>query len=161
MAPHSATVRGTKDNPKTQEAKNSGSNPTQLGDPGSLKTETNSSVKIPNPQQQDGATDASNEARHVSNPNTTPKDQPHSARVRGTLSHPDVQDKLYRDDAGMVKGKSGEKQDQNKTMLGDHTSIEAESSNTSINRGAGQPKDQKEREEVADKRKKAEIASKL
>ncbi|KAH8732333.1 hypothetical protein GQ44DRAFT_177702 [Phaeosphaeriaceae sp. PMI808] len=37
--PHSKTVRGTLDNPKTQEAMSSGSNPSQLGDTTSLKLE--------------------------------------------------------------------------------------------------------------------------
>ncbi|KAF2133197.1 hypothetical protein P153DRAFT_363408 [Dothidotthia symphoricarpi CBS 119687] len=37
--PHSKTVRGTLDNPKTQEAIKSGTKPPQLGDPVSLKPE--------------------------------------------------------------------------------------------------------------------------
>jgi hypothetical protein len=44
--PHSKTVRGTLDNPKTQEAMNSSKSTPQLGDPTSLKPE-NDNKKLP------------------------------------------------------------------------------------------------------------------
>jgi len=164
MPPHSKTVRGTLSNPKTQEAKEKHQkegNPTQLGDPGSLKTETSSSESVPSRTAQDGGTVSQSGTRKLqpSDPyERSPKDRvdpedrdqgsnrPHSQKVRGTLSHPDA-------------GKHGDKP---KSMLGDHVSLKAETSNskpTEQDLGAGLPKDADERQKVANERVNAQNKS--
>jgi hypothetical protein len=163
MPPHSATVRGTLSNPKTQEAKEKHQkegNPTQIGDPGSLKTETSSTNPVPGRTNQDGATTSSNP--HPSDPyERSPEDRvdpsggnddserPHSQRVRGTLSHPDA----------------GKQDNKSRSMLGDHVSLKAEMSHskpTDQDRGAGLPKDADERQKVANERANAQkVSSKL
>lgn len=163
MPPHSATVRGTLSNPKTQEAKQKHQegkgNPTQLGDPGSLKVETSDSNPIPGRTNQDGAHDATKSGDpHPSDPyerspkdrvdpaqNSSPNTQrPHSQRVRGTMSHPDA--------AYLMQAKKP-------AMLGDHVSLKAESSDSSPtdqDRGAGLPSDADEMQRVANERSKAQ-----
>lgn len=55
--PHSKTVRGTLDNPKTKEAiKNDDKPRSMLGDPGSLKAESTDSNSLPGKDRQDGGT---------------------------------------------------------------------------------------------------------
>jgi hypothetical protein len=164
MAPrHSATVRGTLGNPKTQEAKQKHEqgkgNPTQLGDPGSLKVETLDSNPVPGRTNQDGAHgDAKLENPHPSDPyERSPEDRvnpgqssydsqrPHSQKVRGTMSHPDA--------AYLMQAKKPA------SMLGDHVSLKAETSNSSPtdqDRGAGLPKDAEELQKVANERAKAQ-----
>jgi hypothetical protein len=117
--PHSKTVRGTFDNPKTQAAIKSGDNPPQLGDPVSLKPETDNP---PTPENQ--KTNSSVPAPTVSDPyrkgddaasasSEKEKDLPHSKKVRGTLANSD--------------GKRV-----NKTQLGDPASLKAETSETNM-----------------------------
>ncbi|QDS76739.1 hypothetical protein FKW77_001315 [Venturia effusa] len=158
MPPHSATVRGTLSNPKTQEAKQKyqegKGNPTQLGDPGSLKVETSNSDPVPGRTNQDGAHSATGSAAsHPSDPyERSPEDrhdpsqkaldprQPHSQKVRGTMSHPDA--------AYLMQAEKP-------AMLGDHVSLKAESANskpTEQDRGAGLPSQAEEMQKVADER---------
>jgi hypothetical protein len=119
--PHSKTVRGTLDNPKTQAAIKSGTKPPQLGDHVSLKPE-NDDPPTPENQKSDTASDS---APTVSDPyrknegtssSKQDKDLPHSKTVRGTLANTD--------------GKQV-----NKTQLGDPASLKAETSNTEMSRG--------------------------
>lgn len=158
MPPHSATVRGTLSNPKTQEAKQKHQegkgNPTQLGDPGSLKVETSNTNPVPGRTNQDGAHDAAKSGNpHPSDPyEHSPEDRvdpgqkpsdsqrPHSQKVRGTMSHPDA--------AYLMQAKKP-------AMLGDHVSLKAESSNSSPtdqDRGTGLPSDAEEMQKVANQR---------
>ncbi|KAE9984700.1 hypothetical protein EG327_004911 [Venturia inaequalis] len=158
MPPHSATVRGTLSNPKTQEAKQKHAegkgNPTQLGDPGSLKAETADSNPVPGRTNQDGAHDSSNSGNpHPSDPyerspeervdpgqNSSDSQKPLSQKVRGTMSHPDA--------AYLMQAKMP-------AMLGDHVSLKAESANskpTDQDRGAGLPSTADEMQKVANER---------
>jgi hypothetical protein len=120
--PHSKTVRGTLDNPKTQEAMNSDRKTPQLGDATSLKPE-NSSPKLPSndtaPPAGQGNDTGAPKVSEIS-----PKDEraasiepneelPHSKKVRGTLAN---------DDGKTV----------NKTQLGDPASLKAETSKSSM-----------------------------
>ena len=52
--PHSAKVRGTLDNPKTQEATKNNVRPPAIGDPGSLKAENTNTNPVPGNSNQDG-----------------------------------------------------------------------------------------------------------
>jgi hypothetical protein len=160
MPPHSATVRGTLGNPKTEEAKKKGSeNRTQLGDPGSLKAETSSTEPVPDRTAQDGGSSSSSTTPP---PNTTSdKDQPHSARVRGTLSHPDTAKKMYKDEAGEMKPKAGAK-DERPGSIGDPVSLRAEHGGTEVtgnDRGAGKGSDADAMQQAAVKRKDNESSS--
>lgn len=163
MPPHSATVRGTLSNPKTQEAKQNHKegkgNPTQLGDPGSLKAETSDSNPVPGRTNQDGSHGDSTKSGnpHPSDPyERSPEDRvdpgknssssssdsqkPHSQKVRGTMSHPDA--------AYLMQAKKP-------AMLGDHVSLKAEGSGskpTDQDRGAGLPSDADEMQKVANER---------
>lgn len=112
--PHSKTVRGTLDNPKTQEAMKNGSKVPGLGDPTSLKPE-NSDKKLPSndsapPRGQENDSKSNVGAPTPSNPQG---ELPHSKKVRGTLANND-----------------GQKV--NKTQLGDPTSLKAETSKSSM-----------------------------
>jgi hypothetical protein len=161
MPPHSATVRGTLSNPKTQEAKQKHQegkgNPTQLGDPGSLKAETSDNNTVPGRTNSDGAHGATKSGdSHPSDPyERSPKDRvdpgqnsdsqrPHSQKVRGTMSHPDA--------AYMMQANKPA------SMLGDHVSLKAETTNSSPT-GAGLPKDADEIQEVANERVTAQSKS--
>lgn len=106
--PHSKTVRGTFDNPKTQAAINSDSKPPQLGDHVSLKPETDDP---PTPENQKSASSLVSNSASDTNDN----DLLHSQKVRGTLANSD--------------GKQV-----NKTQLGDPTSLKAETSKTDLGR---------------------------
>ncbi|KAJ8112059.1 hypothetical protein OPT61_g5484 [Boeremia exigua] len=106
--PHSKTVRGTFDNPKTQSAIKSNSKPPQLGDHVSLKPEGDNP---PTPENQKAASSLVSNSSSDTNDN----DLPHSKKVRGTLANSD--------------GKQV-----NKTQLGDPTSLKAETSNTDLGR---------------------------
>jgi hypothetical protein len=111
--PHSKTVRGTLDNPKTQEAIKSGKPPPQLGDPTSLKAENDDSKELPSndsapPRGQGNDSSPNVRAPTPSNPSG---ELPHSKKVRGTL--------------GNNNGKKV-----NKTQLGDPASLKAETSET-------------------------------
>lgn len=108
--PHSKTVRGTFDNPKTQAAIKSGSNPPQLGDHVSLKPETDDP---PTPENQKSKSVSSLVPNSASD--TNDNDLPHSQNVRGTLANSD--------------GKQV-----NKTQLGDPASLKAETSKTDMGR---------------------------
>jgi hypothetical protein len=109
--PHSKTVRGTLDNPKTQAAiKSSDSNPPQLGDQVSLKPETDNP---PTPENQKAKATSSLVSNSASD--TNDNDLPHSQKVRGTLANSD--------------GKRV-----NKTQLGDPASLKAETSKTDLGR---------------------------
>jgi hypothetical protein len=115
--PHSKTVRGTLDNPKTKEAMNSDKKIPQLGDATSLKPET-SDKKLPEndsapPPGQGNDSDVNVGAPTPSNPQG---ELPHSKKVRGTLANND-----------------GKKV--NKTQLGDPASLKAETSNTNMDKG--------------------------
>lgn len=165
MPPHSATVRGTLNNPKTQEAKQKHQegkgNQTQLGDPASLKVEASDSNPVPGRTNQDGAHGVTNSGSpHSSDPyERSPEDRvnpgqssdsqrPHSQKVRGTMSHPDA---AYL----MQTNKPA-------SMLGDHVSLKAETSNSSPtdqDRGAGLAKDADEMQNVANERAKAQSKS--
>ncbi|KAF2633653.1 hypothetical protein BU25DRAFT_405524 [Macroventuria anomochaeta] len=104
--PHSKTVRGTLDNPKTQAAIKSGSNPPQLGDHVSLKPETDNPPTLEN--QKTASSLVSN-----SSSDTNDNELPHSKKVRGTLANAD--------------GKQV-----NDTQLGDPASLKAETSKTDL-----------------------------
>lgn len=104
--PHSKTVRGTLDNPKTQAAIKSGSKPPQLGDHVSLKPEGDNP---PTPENQK----ATSSLVSNSSSDTNDEDLPHSKKVRGTLANSD--------------GKQV-----NKTQLGDPASLKAETSSTEL-----------------------------
>jgi hypothetical protein len=85
--PHSKTVRGTLDNPKTKEAINSGKPPPRLGDPISLKAENDDSKKLPAhdsapPGGQGNDSGANVGAPTPSNPSG---ELPHSKKARGAL----------------------------------------------------------------------------
>jgi hypothetical protein len=159
MPPHSATVRGTLSNPKTEEAKrkyqDGKGNPTQLGDPGSLKVETSDSNPVPGRTNQDGAHgDNESKSPHPSDPyersskdrakpgqSSSHSERPHSQKVRGTLSHPNA-----------ANVRQAEK---SASMLGDHVSLKAETADskpTDQDRGAGLSKDADEMQKVADER---------
>lgn len=105
--PHSKTVRGTFDNPKTQAAIKAGSNPPRIGDPTSLKLET--SDETPNSRN------AAQSLVPNSSSDTNDADLPHSKKVRGTLANTH---------GGKV----------NRTQLGDPTSLKAETSETDMGR---------------------------
>jgi hypothetical protein len=114
--PHSKTVRGTLDNPKTQEAINLDKNIPQLGDPTSLKPESDNKNLPSNdsapPRGQGNDSDSSVGAPTQSNPSG---ELPHSKKVRGTLAN---------DDGQKV----------NKTQLGDPASLKAETSKSDLGR---------------------------
>lgn len=125
--PHSKTVRGTFDNPKTQAAIKSDQSPPQLGDPTSLKPEhvdrplpSNDSAP-PHEQGNDaksypGSPTVSDPYNKNENKSSKQKnDLPHSKKVRGTLANTD--------------GKSV-----NKTQLGDPVSLKAETSKTELDK---------------------------
>ncbi|OAL00470.1 hypothetical protein IQ06DRAFT_336024 [Phaeosphaeriaceae sp. SRC1lsM3a] len=112
--PHSKTVRGTLDNPKTQEAIKNDSKVPSLGDATSLKPE-NDDKKLPSndsapPRGQGNDSDSNVVAPTPSNPSG---ELPHSKKVRGTLANND-----------------GQKV--NKTQLGDPASLKAETSKTNM-----------------------------
>ncbi|KAJ4357364.1 uncharacterized protein N0V89_001939 [Didymosphaeria variabile] len=109
--PHSKTVRGTFDNPKTQAAIKSDSNPPQLGDHVSLKPEIDNP---PTPENQKAKKAASSLVPNSSS-DTNDDDLPHSQKVRGTLANSD-----------------GKKV--NRTQLGDPASLKAETSRTDLGR---------------------------
>ncbi|KAH7400749.1 hypothetical protein DE146DRAFT_472378 [Phaeosphaeria sp. MPI-PUGE-AT-0046c] len=114
--PHSKTVRGTLDNPKTQEAMKNNTKVPQLGDPISLKPE-NSDKKLPSndsapPPMQGNNADSNVGAPTPSNPQG---ELPHSKKVRGTLANKDGQRV-------------------NKTQLGDPASLKAETSSSNMGR---------------------------
>jgi hypothetical protein len=137
--PHSKTVRGTLDNPKTQEAIKSGKTSSTIGDPTSLKSEggadnkqqssndaaaspgqgkgTNSEadVKAPTPSNPSGELPHSKNGGKVGapTPSNPSGELPHSKKVRGTLSNNDGQTV-------------------NKTQLGDPASLKAETSSTNM-----------------------------
>jgi hypothetical protein len=122
--PHSKTVRGTLDNPKTQAAIKSDAKTPQLGDQVSLKPETDNP---PTPENQKAnsslvSNSSSDSAPTVSDPyrkgndsssSSKDKDLPHSKKVRGTLANSD--------------GKQV-----NRTQLGDPASLKAETSDTDL-----------------------------
>ncbi|KAF2024771.1 hypothetical protein EK21DRAFT_77970 [Setomelanomma holmii] len=122
--PHSKTVRGTLDNPKTREAMKSDEKTPQLGDATSLKPE-NDSPKLPSndsapPAGQGNDTgapkvsDMSPKSERAAS--VEPKEElPHSKKVRGTLAN---------DNGKKV----------NKTQLGDPASLKAETSKSSMGR---------------------------
>jgi hypothetical protein len=112
--PHSKTVRGTLDNPKTQKAIKSDKDTPQLGDPTSLKPESDEK-KLPSndsapPRGQGNDSNSNVGAPTPSNPSG---ELPHSKKVRGTLAN---------DDGQKV----------NKTQLGDPASLKAETSKTDM-----------------------------
>ncbi|KAF2106461.1 hypothetical protein BDV96DRAFT_507731 [Lophiotrema nucula] len=111
MPLHSKTVRGTLGNPKTQEAIRDGKKPDQIGDPTSISSEKDDSVPL------DSLPDYSAN-KELKNPDGKKEELPHSKRVRGTLAH---------------SGGS----EVNKSMLGDPTSLKAETSEGDGDRGAG------------------------
>lgn len=130
--PHSKTVRGTLDNPKTQEAIKSDKPVPDLGDHVSLKPANDDKPlppydSAPPPGQDEDKTFSDHGASAVSAPyetkgtsvggdggNTESKhDLPHSKQVRGTLANKD--------------GKRV-----NPTQLGDPASLKAETSNTRL-----------------------------
>lgn len=146
MVPHSKTVRGTLDNPKTKDAIANDRKPSQHGDPISLEPDN----KKDTPNSPDGygppadtyglkegapsvpssfeqAKARNNEKSHGDNygldknaaprNNSSTKDLPHSKKVRGTLSDT-----------------SGKKV--NRTMLGDPASLVSETSDTNLDRDA-------------------------
>jgi hypothetical protein len=110
--PHSKTVRGTLDNPKTQEAIKSDKKIPQLGDATSLKPETSDNDSAP-PRGQGNDSGANVGAPTPSN---AQGELPHSKKVRGTLAN---------DDGKKV----------NKTQLGDPASLKAETSKTDMDKG--------------------------
>ncbi|OAL49388.1 hypothetical protein IQ07DRAFT_680631 [Pyrenochaeta sp. DS3sAY3a] len=86
--PHSKTVRGTLDNPKTQEAIKSDKRIPQLGDATSLKPE-NDDIKLPqyDSAPPPGQGSNKNNSKASSNHVKSEKDLPHSKQVRGTLAN--------------------------------------------------------------------------
>lgn len=131
--PHSKTVRGTLDNPKTKEAIQSNKTPPTIGDPTSLKYEggaddkqQSSNDSAASPGQGNNAcskadikaptpSNASGELPHSKKQggSNSQGELPHSKKVRGTLSNNDGQTV-------------------NKTQLGDPVSLKAETSNTNM-----------------------------
>lgn len=118
--PHSKTVRGTLDNPKTKAAIKADANPPNLGDHVSLKP-ANDDPPTPENQKSGASSDS---APTVSDPydksgntssSTEKKDLPHSKTVRGTLANTD--------------GKQV-----NKTQLGDPASLKAETSESDMSK---------------------------
>ncbi|KAH7380740.1 hypothetical protein BKA66DRAFT_419516 [Pyrenochaeta sp. MPI-SDFR-AT-0127] len=129
---HSQTVRGTLDNPKTQEAMVSNKAVPQLGDPISLKPDpsvkkisVNNSDPLP---KQDNSTrlESASTTSHLnhnkesapsadknSKDNRREDELPHSKKVRGTLSH-------------------GTGKTLDTAQLGDPTSLKAETSKTEM-----------------------------
>ncbi|KAF2440237.1 hypothetical protein P171DRAFT_488968 [Karstenula rhodostoma CBS 690.94] len=103
--PHSKTVRGTLDNPKTQAAIKAGSKPPPIGDPTSVKPETYDETPDNRKAAQSLVPNASSD--------TNDSDLPHSKKVRGTLANKD--------------GKQV-----NKTQLGDPASLKAETSENDL-----------------------------
>ena len=114
--PHSQKVRGTLDNPKTQEAIKNDSKVPQLGDPTSLKPETDDK-KLPSndsaPPRGQGNDSASKADVGAPTPSNPQGELPHSKKVRGTLANND-----------------GQKV--NRTQLGDPASLKSETSKTSM-----------------------------
>lgn len=106
--PHSKTVRGTFDNPKTQAAMKSNKPIPQLGDHVSLKPETDDP---PLPENEKPTLSLVSN----SSSDTSDEDLPHSKKVRGTLAN-----------------SSGEQA--NKTQLGDPVSLKAETSDSDLGR---------------------------
>jgi hypothetical protein len=115
--PHSKTVRGTLDNPKTKEAINSDKKTAQLGDPTSLKPE-NSNKRLPANDTAPPGGQGNDSGSNVGAPTPSNPDGelPHSKKVRGTLAN---------DDGKKV----------NKTQLGDPASLKAETSKTDMDNG--------------------------
>lgn len=128
---HSKTVRGTLDNPKTQAAIKSGTNPPQLGDHVSLKPE-NDDPPTPDNQKSNESSDSASTVsdpyrKNESTSSQPDKSLPHSKTVRGTLANTD--------------GKQV-----NKTQLGDPASLKAEMSDSKMSKGVereGQEKGRK------------------
>lgn len=114
--PHSQTVRGTLDNPKTKEAMNSDKPTPKLGDATSLKP-VNDDKPLPSndsaPLKSQG-NDAGSDSGALS---TEQKDLPHSKKVRGTLAN--------------EHGKRV-----SKTQLGDPTSLKPEHSEIGLGKDA-------------------------
>jgi hypothetical protein len=114
--PHSKTVRGTLDNPKTKAAINAGSQPPQIGDPVSLKPESHD-PPLPKTKSKKPVSslvpNASSDTNDSDLPQSDESDLPHSKKVRGTLANSD--------------GKQV-----NKTQLGDPASLKAETSKTDM-----------------------------
>jgi hypothetical protein len=114
MPPHSATVRGTLSNPKTQAAIENNEKPPQIGDPVSLTSEKEDSAP------QTSASDSSKPAdpyRQNEQESSSKQDLPHSKKVRGTLTND--------------SGKEVEK-----GMLGDPVSLKSETKERGQDRGA-------------------------
>jgi hypothetical protein len=113
-------VRGTHDNPKTQQAMKSDKPTAQLGDPTSLKPE-NSNKPLPSndsapPPNEGNDADSTSSQKNQRAASVEPKEElPHSKKVRGTLSNND--------------GKTV-----NKSQLGDPASLKAETSKTAMGR---------------------------
>ncbi|KAI8936913.1 hypothetical protein NX059_006145 [Plenodomus lindquistii] len=135
--PHSQTVRGTLDNPKTKKAMSSDKPTARLGDPTSLKPENDDGKGLPSNDSAPPAGQGNNSdsAPTVSEPyrkdpnagggdkkakgngrDDSKDDLPHSKKVRGTLANTD--------------GKQV-----NKTQLGDPASLKAETSDTNMDKG--------------------------
>jgi hypothetical protein len=123
MPPHSATVRGTLSNPKTQAAISSNQTPPQIGDPVSLQDPKPDSAPTENVKSVSSSQPADpyreNEHKTASSSSgSSGKDLPHSKKVRGTLGH-----------------EGGKKV--NKSMLGDPVSLKAETNERGQDKGAG------------------------
>jgi hypothetical protein len=122
MPPHSATVRGTLSNPKTQAAISSNQEPPQIGDPISLSDSKPESAPLENvkpvssPQSADPYRE--NEKKSSSGSGNSGENLPHSKKVRGTLGH-----------------KGGN--EVNEKMLGDPVSLKAETHERNQDTGAG------------------------
>ncbi|KAF2877082.1 hypothetical protein BDV95DRAFT_558442 [Massariosphaeria phaeospora] len=134
MPLHSKTVRGTLGNKKTQEAMQSNSNRTQLGDPESLEVEKSDAAPQDGPSMSGGAERTPAAPSSSSPPSSSnSSDLPHSMRVRGTKANA-----------------SGSKT--NKTMLGDPASLKAETSEIGVDQ-RNENSEQEEMQRAAEKRK--------
>ena len=122
MPPHSATVRGTLSNPKTQAAISSNQSPPQIGDPVSLQDSKPDSTPSDSVKSDLASRPADpyreNEHKTASSSGSSEKDLPHSKKVRGTLGH-----------------KGGK--EVNKRMLGDPVSLKAETNERGQYKGIG------------------------
>jgi hypothetical protein len=122
MPPHSATVRGTLSNSKTQAAISSNQDPPQIGDPISLSDSKLDSAPVDNVKPGSSSRPAEsyreNEKESSSASGNSGENLPHSKKVRGTLGH------------------EGGKE-VNKRMLGDTVSLKAETHERDQDTGAG------------------------
>ncbi|KAF2651504.1 hypothetical protein K491DRAFT_696415 [Lophiostoma macrostomum CBS 122681] len=114
MPPHSATVRGTLSNPKTQSAIKNNEEPPQIGDPVSLASGKDDSK--PHNSTSDSVSPANSYSENKQK-GSQKQDLPHSKKVRGTLAN-----------------EEGKKVD--KTMLGDPVSLKTETNERGQDRGA-------------------------